>query len=330
MKIAAINSYNSNVNFTGINISKLTEFLPDTKVSKGLTQLDKNFFQTYIEMPKYKINITPQEIDKLSEFEGEEFFTKSYELLTQKLGLPDSILPPLIKADLSGKGNAFMAYLPVNNIIALDPKRLAGQKKIDIFSLLRHELQHFNQNLQIFRHEEIGKKAIDTLTEKFIEQEKNTLKILSSQFSQDQMLELVKANGGDTDYIKTYFKLSEANDKKGLDNLFNRAGEQYKEQVTDLRNKIISAAGEIKKDSSLTPKIQAIYDEFNTIGYFNPDGSLDYLKYFNSGIEKDAIMAQTMAGFQFSKEGCFMKFAKAQFNEGTNTKEVQELLETIK
>ena len=51
MKINATNNnfqQKNPINFKGNRIENLLKVLPDTKISKGLTNLDKNIFQTYI------------------------------------------------------------------------------------------------------------------------------------------------------------------------------------------------------------------------------------------------------------------------------------------
>ena len=64
--------------------------IKDTKVGKDLTELDKYAFQTYVNCKQFHVGITQEEINKLSKFDGKEFFTASFDYLTQKL------LPPLL------------------------------------------------------------------------------------------------------------------------------------------------------------------------------------------------------------------------------------------
>ncbi len=317
MEISAIKQYSPS--FRGI--SKLTQALPDGKVSKGLTLLDQAFFATYLKMPKYNMQITPADIKYLSQFDGNDFLVKSYEFIAAKFGWPEDILPGLYSADLKNS-ESVMGYNPMNNIIFFDQDKLTNQKKSVIFSLLRHEFQHFSQNLQILRHEEIGQKALKTNTKRFIEMQKNALDSVFSTYPEQTAIDIFLNSGGDIEFINKYLIAHKTGNTEWLDSLYKELGKQYINEISYYRNKVIEKLGLIKKDSCLTPQIEKNYKEFTECGYYNPDGSIDFEKYFTSDIELEALDAQTFSAFEFSGEGCFMKFMKNEFINEMSTEDI--------
>ena len=328
MHIAGIKNLFKKQVHSGSILNKLTEVIPDTKVCKGLTELDKNLFAEYLQMPRYKMQITPEEIDDLCKFDGNEFIDEAYELLTRKLGLDVNIRPKLFwSTDMNN--NIEAAFQPLNNIILCNAEYFPNLSKKQQFILLRHELQHYIQNMDILRHEEIGEKALDRLTTNYIKALKQTHDLIFKQYPIKKAVENLKNRGEDINFINKYVELFKAKDSKGIDELFESTGSGYRQELTGFRNKIIAERGLIKKDSALTPKIQQNFDEFTNIDYYTPDGNLNFAKYFNSKTEKDAILAQKAADFQFSKECCYMKYAKKQFFNEINSEETIKALEQI-
>ena len=84
----------SKPSFGGSAVQELTAIIPNTKVAKNLTQLDRNAFSYYIYARKFPNGITAEDIKSISKFEGSEFMIQAYELLTKKLGLSPDIRPP--------------------------------------------------------------------------------------------------------------------------------------------------------------------------------------------------------------------------------------------
>lgn len=69
-----IKNVQSKVNFKGSCIEKLLETMPETKVSKGLRQIDVNMFKSYVSSMEYRMGITADEIAGLKKFDGEDFW----------------------------------------------------------------------------------------------------------------------------------------------------------------------------------------------------------------------------------------------------------------
>ncbi len=315
MKINATNNnfqQKNPINFKGNRIENLLKVLPDTKISKGLTNLDKNIFQTYIISKQFQMGITADEIAELSKFDNMEYIIKAFELLTKKLAIPDNIKPGLITSPLPA--NILMGYAPILNGIYIDTEKTKNIQKLHVFSTLRHELQHYIQNCNILRHEEFGEKAVDSAAEKFIEYQKQILNSFLASNSPKELREALSSIPECAYWLKALDYI-EAKDEEGLANYINKIAQQYKSEFSEFRQKIISNMGVIKKDSNLTPRIEASFKEFNNIGYYNPNGSIDYSNYFNTFIEQEAILAQGQAGFEYSQEPCFIRYAKKDFFE---------------
>lgn len=306
-----VNQYN-NISFKGgMSVTaKFLEVIPDTKVCKNLTKLDKVSFQEYVNFKTHRLGITAEDIAELSKYNNdrEEFILASYDFLTTKMGFSQEIRPALYFLPISAKTP--MSYSPMENIIIVDTAQCSIFNNTQLFSGLRHELQHYVQNTNILRHETLAPKAIDSMVEKYIDAQRlatanlvgnNTMESLvsSGQFAPEQLELLNKA------------RICLANkDIEGFNNLFTNMSVTYRGYLEALTAKITDTLGVIKADSSLTPKIQKTFEEFQNIGYYKQDGNVDYTKYFNMFIEEDAMQKQTYAEFEFSKEPCFMKFMK--------------------
>jgi len=312
-------------------LKHMTEVIPDTKVCKNLTELDRNVFQAYVLSKPYSIGITPKEVEELSKFDGSEFIVQSYRYLLNKLGLKEDIAPGLAFAKLDN--DVPMAYLSLNNIIAVDIDKLAKSGKKDIFALLKHEMQHMLQNYQILRHETIGEQSINAYVRKYIAETKKQI-ISQVQSGNSEVMEKTLLQNNNEISKMLYEAVQDV--KKGktdtLDAAMEKDGESYKNSLLSVRKLIIDNLGMIKKDSALTPKIQNYFDEYKDIGYYNTDNTINYHKYFTSKIEQEALMAQARAGFEFSQESCFMRYQKQEtlnaFQNGDkDTKKIVDSLE---
>lgn len=76
----------SKTSFQGLKPEQLLEVIPNTKVCKNLTHLDKHVFQQYIASKPFKSGVTPDEFAELSKSSGADFILNTYELLTKKFG----------------------------------------------------------------------------------------------------------------------------------------------------------------------------------------------------------------------------------------------------
>lgn len=226
-----------------------------------------------------------------------------------------------------------MAYSPLSNMIIIN-KNIPAEimnNKMSLFSLIRHELQHYNQNMQIFRHEELGEKAITLCTDKYADNLYKSLEQLITQNTPQEVISSgILATPQDQLLYMNGYNLYKRGDMRSFGEMIRSSALQYRTALEDFRGKAIDILGPIKKDSTLTPKIQQYLDDFLNIGYYNQDGKIDYSKYFSTFVEQEAMLAQGQAEFEFSGEGCFIKMAKKQALEIINNTESRKFLDSIK
>lgn len=174
--------------------------IKDTKVGKDLTELDKYAFQTYVNSKQFHVGITQEEINKLSKFDGEEFFTASFDYLTKKLGIKKSTRPNLVFTQFPSDGR--MAYTPINNSIMVDLKKCSSATKAQNFAGIRHELQHFLEISMIMRHEELGTKAIDSMVASHENSLINMFKHLLVDASEEEISAVAETTSNPEEFVE--------------------------------------------------------------------------------------------------------------------------------
>ena len=160
-------------NFTGTYEDKLREKVQGKEVFKDATNIQISALKTYIETQKYALGMTPQDVAELSKYDGNDFILKSYEYLINKLNIPGEIAPPFtVQNNMKNAQSLLMMYMPAMNIIVVNSDQCKDLDKTTTFKMLRHELQHYMQNINILRHETFGDEAIDIYKEKDKEKDK--------------------------------------------------------------------------------------------------------------------------------------------------------------
>lgn len=305
------NNKSNNIQFQSSQLIKeLTRVIPDTKVCKNLTVIDKRAFHSYIYTMQFKIKTTAEEIKNLFSFDGDEFFNKAYHFLAQKLNIPEELIPPIIHL---GQDNPERpcAYSPAQNVIIRN-KDLSQFTKPQIYNIIRHELQHFLQNMSVLRHEIIGDIAVDKYSVQKAEQIKEGFKNL---LKQNLAVEDFKSIAGEDLWsVQVYSYLKDLKDKNGtvdVDKELEGVDKEFKPYIEALKKMAIDKMGMIKNDSKEGEKAEACFNDFCNIGYYNSDGKIDMYKYVNSFIEYDALMAGEKAEFELNKDKeCFFKKLK--------------------
>ncbi len=313
-------------------VQTLLEVIPDSKVGKNLTRLDINMFKAYMSAKPYMMGVSPKEIAELEKFEGIDYVLQVYDFLTNKLGFNEKIRPMLIFGEMSPSLHA--NYFPVTNIITINKKTVGETSKPKLFSYLRHELQHFIQNQNILRHEEFGEKAIDLMVDKYFNYERKVTEHILRNSSMQDVYKICHQQQKQ-DPQKLYKDLMEAkmyldtNDSKGFDSVIGRFTQQYREEIIQYRKNIIEELGLIKKDSALTPKIEEYYKEFEKVDYYNPNGTIDPVKYLHSKVEQEALDAQRASEKEALGEPCFIRYLKKSFFEEIKDPEVLKIMEKV-
>ncbi len=306
----------------------LTEVIPDTKVFKEMTNLDKNCIVNYIQAKSYKMGITADEVAELSKFDGVDFVVNSYDFLTKKLGLTEDIRPALF--NMSIPGDAAMFYSPAVNIIYADLAKCAQSKfdKGDLFKMLRHEMQHFLQYCTVLRHQTLGEKVIDFKVNEFVTAIKENLSNVLNTYSLEQLAQM-GISPEELNLYKTAKSCLDKNDIKGFNQICEYSGESQKNALLEYRQKLINKMGLIKEDSALTPKAQSLYDEFCNIGYFNQDKTIDMKKYMASKIENEAIISQVQAELEYRQVPCGVKYIRETTIDAFNNPELKKVSEEL-
>lgn len=320
----------SKPSFGGSVVQELTAIIPNTKVARNLTQLDRNAFSYYIYARKFPNGITAEDIKSISKFEGSEFMIQAYELLTKKLGLSTDIRPPFSGVPQI-KGDALGAYIPTTNMIVVDMQKMQNLKisKGNIFGFIRHELQHFLQNTAVLRHETIGEQAIEKMKTNYINAEKATAINAVKMLPMEQLEQMLANNTEALTHIRMVKDCLEKGTLEDLEPYYEKMGKEYTQNLINLRQKLIDKLGMIKKDSNQTKKIQGYFNEFDKIGYYNSDGQVNLAKYLKSKIEQEAILSQLQAQFEYSQEPCFMHYAKTEFLKSLENPESLKDIERI-
>ena len=320
----------SKPSFGGSAVQELIAIIPNTKVAKNLTQLDRNAFSYYIYARKFPNGITAEDIKSISKFEGSEFMIQAYELLTKKLGLSPDIRPPFSGVPQI-KGDALGAYMPTTNMIVVDMQKIQNLKisKGNIFGFIRHELQHFLQNAAVLRHETIGEQAIEKMRTNYINAEKATAINAVKLVPMEQLEQIFANNPEALTLIRRVKDCLEKGTLEDLEPYYEKMGKEYTQNLINQRHKLIDKLGLIKKDSNQTKNIQWYFNEFDKIGYYNSDGQVNLAKYLKSKIEQEAILSQLQAQFEYSQEQCFMHYAKTEFLKSLENPESLKDIERI-
>ncbi len=303
----------SSLAFRGNFVQKISENMAtkvaNAKVFKDCTVDDVNNLRAYIQLKPYSLGITPQEIAELSKFDGIDFIANSYNYLITKMKYPPEIVPQAMLVPNLNKGYS-MGYSPAQNIMCIhsDLGVYEGVSKQQLFALLRHEFQHYIQNVNIIRHKTLGHEALERYSEVYAAGQKQ-LFINLIESGDDG---LVKQNlpAETMPFFENIKALYLNNDMEGFNKIFEDLKSEYKLSYSSFRDKVVAALGEIDENSSLTPKLQGYLDEFCNVNYLKSDSSVDLNKYVNVSSEADAMNAQAQADFEFSGVGCFFKWMK--------------------
>ena len=230
----------SKPSFGGSAVQELTAIIPNTKVAKNLTQLDRNAFSYYIYARKFPYGITAEDIKSISKFEGSEFMIQAYELFTKKLGLSTDIRPPFSGVPQI-KGDALGAYMPTTNMIVVDMQKMQNLKisKGNIFGFIRHELQHFLQNAAVLRHETIGEQAIEKMRTNYINAEKATAINAVKMIPKEQLEQMLANNTEALTHIRMVKDCLEKGTLEDLEPYYEKMGKVFSQNLIYLRLKFI-------------------------------------------------------------------------------------------
>lgn len=295
-------------------IDKFVSSVPKETVKPEVSKMDIVFFRRYLLGKKLDLKIEPKELEKLFSLEGKEFEEGAFEFLLKKMNIPSNIRPRLIESPQTN--GCPMTYDFMLNQIVVNPNMKTPVKEVHL-SLLRHELQHFMQNMQILRSEGVGTDAVKHYSEVMSKLARQNNDELAKNCTIEQLAQM----GFDEEGLNLHRQLKEL--------LKNGTPEQYEEYMNQLefglqqyyeplyeglRNDVVSSMGAIKTGSTEWKRAVKFLDETKKGNYyFQPDGQIDYAKYMTDCRENEAIVSQEILGLKlFPKEGgsCYIKECK--------------------
>lgn len=271
-------------------------------VTKKVSERDIFLFRQYLFSKKFELKMDHDELKKIFELDGDEFFNASFDLIYKKLGLPQTLKPKVVNIPLNE--SYAMAYDCSQNFLIKNINR-PELSKIQIYSFIRHELQHMLQNIEIYRHRELGEKIIKFYAEAVA---KAQVELIDNQAHNLSMEELQQA-GLPKELLDFYVILKEC--------ISNNNEEEYLKQLNDFktvflnksiennkkfRESIIKEMGFLPKGSKAESRAEKYYD--NMINSYAKDllGRVNIGKYLNDVREKEAIIAQEVAIFDVLKQ----------------------------
>ena len=276
---------------------------------------------------KFKLGTTAQEIQNLCKLQGEDFVTAAYELLINKMGIPAELKPELVpQPQLDATP---MRYLFNYNVISRNSD-LSNLSQVEIFNGLRHELQHFRQNMDIFRHEKLGERVVDIHVNGLVESQNATIKHLLASMTPEELAQNGYLASEDAyNMVVRCKKHLENNDMPAFDKEFESLAPAFRREVSAFRQKIVNAMGLIKEGTKEAQRAEHYFNDFQNINYYDTNGGVDYAKYMASGIELEALLAGQRAEFELSGEGCMVKYLKDQFTAAVASRdpEVQKIMD---
>lgn len=300
------------IDLTGLKIKATQNFTP--KAKPEITLADMEFFRRYEAIKKFDMRISPKEINELFKYEGNDFFIKAHDFLCKKMGIPENIRPEIIEALYPPEYG--MLYAVCNNAIVKNINSPLKTKN-EIFAALRHELQHFQQNMSIYQHEELGPKAVNVYSEILANSAKTDISERAKNFTLDQIREF----GFPEDALEIYKTLQKyladgniEDYEKYLDALTVEVKNGYAGELENLRQTIVKEYGVIKKDSRAGNRAVKFFNEFvDEMGYKRENGELHYGKYLLRATENEAFIAQEALQRNLDgKAGCYIYDVKHQ------------------
>ncbi|MBR6126147.1 hypothetical protein IKQ21_00515 [bacterium] len=289
------------------------------ETKKVITDLDRVLFKQYVFQKKFDLKITAEEISNLLSIEGEQYYQKAFEFLVKKMKISKNVEPNMIFS--ASNTDASMAYRFFDNVIAVNTNNLSKLDKISFLVILRHELQHWNQCMQMFRHETKGKEFAEFWTKltnwnnesltKYIKNAPDELEqILGTEHATKIMnLKKLMEAGKTAEYEKDLTEFTEILQKEHL-----QAYQKW-------RDTIIKELGVLKADTKEAKRAEKMMREtMDENGYYLADGKINLGKYYGDCRENESLTAQSALTYKILElmgyKQCPIQDAKSQIKSG--------------
>ncbi|MBR1776630.1 hypothetical protein IJ750_06120 [bacterium] len=303
--------------------------------AKNVTQdmIQKHFnlenVRQYFMLKTLDMKFTQEELKNLFKFDGDDFLVQCYYFWTNKLGLPDDVLPGLMYGEDNEK--VVMAYDFVRNVITKNTKYKKNMPKERIFTILRHELQHCLQNMDIYRTEDVGEDAVKAYAKYAAIDHRTMLACIAQQHSVKQIRNILD----DEQLINiclTLKKLKQQGDsyeyEKGLLIVQDGLEKKFKLLYDGFRKNVIKNMGVLPKESAKGKRARKFFEAIiSQNNYWKQDGSANLFKYQNDIREVEAnlagLSASVRAGF-VPTSGCICRDIRTNRLKG-----IEILLEAV-
>jgi len=302
------------VHETSVEVTGKATQKAEAKVTKP-TDMDIMNFHQYMLAKKLDLKCTPEEIKKLLSFEGQKFHLKSFEFFLKKMNIPKKLQPKLVYS--AENPEIGMIYNWHNNTIHINTN-FTFKSKEDFLTLMRHEFQHYQQNMQLFRHEQYGKDIVEYYSDLSARIETQNIDDRAKNLTIKQIKELGFNEEGIQAYV--YLKNLLKNNKieeyeKSLDATCAKFKELYKPQYENFRQRVIEEFGILKSDTKEGDRVSRYFKEaISEDLYYEENGRINTIKYITDIREAEAILAQdimklNIQGFN-QKKFCYLKYLK--------------------
>ena len=327
MKIQKLNTQNQKIQFkANPYVKQMTMPITDTKVCKNLTQIDKNTFVSYVFAKQFSFSTTEKEIQELFKLQGENFLEKAYKFLANKLNIDEKILPTIQK-NIPEDPNPF-SYISKNNTILIAPN-IEEYPNIQIFACLRHELQHFQQNVLMLRDDEIGEKLPTIYAKKLVNDlQDNTIALLEKS-SFEELSKKVSLTPEQAEFYKTCDTFIKNDDVDGFIEFFEPLYNVYINEWNKIRDIALEKYGPLTPKEKI--KAQSYFKDFFNIKYYNEDDTVNLAKHMTTAIELEANVASDYAIHQMFSKDCYFKTLKNQTLDliSSENEDTKKLLDDI-
>lgn len=281
-----------------------------TTTKKKVSQTDIFNFRQYLLGKEVDIKITPEEIKTLFACKtDEEFGVSAFEFLTKKMQISDRLKPQYMCAEVNP--NAKMIYDLTQNTIFVN-SNAQFVDRTEFLSVLRHEFQHYKQNICMLRHPEIGKKAVD-LYAKLLSNAQ--IKNIDNQIRNCSIEEL-KSFGCSEEALQEFSMAKDllsknqiAEYEKYIQKLTKEIESKNLESIGSFRASVVDELGLLKESSREAGRAKKYFDATaRENGYFQKDGGIDYGKYYFDIRENEALAAQDMIRLRIRENhSCYPK-----------------------
>ena len=280
--------------------------------SKAIVQKSVKSYLEAKSLPQ--VNFEPTELKCLFQIkDSEDFIQTAFNSFIKKLNIPAKIAPKLIYQNCDASF-IFGYDKTINNILINTSYEIPKYK--DILVLFRHEFQHFLQNINLLRHEELGKKHLQNIYNLYIsdynEKLLETLKMHPSSWQVDfksfKNLYLMK------NYLNN-------NDKQSFDTEFNKIKKTVKKDLKSFRKKVINCLGTINSNDKRTENLTKICEGTRKTDYSEKQ---NWAEYLTNPAEYEATLAEYL--FQANLENqCFINFLNNITEEFLNSEHPEDI-----